>query len=83
MQGLLRVGGRLSNAGMETGEKTPIIIPGNSYIAPLLVRHFHELVQHQGRHFTEGSIRSAGYWLTKGKRLINQIIHKCVKCRKL
>ena len=83
MQGLLRVGGRLSNAGMETGEKTPIIIPGNSHIATLLVRHFHELVQHQGRHFTEGSIRSAGYWLTKGKRLINQIIHKCVKCRKL
>ena len=68
---------------MQTGEKTPIIIPGKHHIATLIVRHYHEAIYHQGRHLTEGAIRSAGYWITGGKRLINSILHRCVKCRKL
>ena len=81
--GLLRVGGRLRNAKLETGEKLPVIISGKTHVATLLVRHFHESVQHQGRHYTEGIIRSKGFWITGGKRLINSILHKCVKCRRL
>ena len=81
--GLLRVGGRLKNAYLETREKTPIIIPGKHHIATLLVRHFHERVKHKGRHFTEGAVRSAGYWIVSSKRLISSVPHKCVKCRKL
>ncbi|XP_021362346.1 uncharacterized protein LOC110456114 [Mizuhopecten yessoensis] len=82
--GLLRVGGRLSNAEhLYTGEKHPVTIPGKHYIATLLVRHYHEQIRHQGRHFTEGAVRSAGYCITGGKRLINSILHICVKCRKL
>ena len=45
--------------------------------------YYHENVKHQGRHFTEGVIRSAGYWITGGKKLISSLIYKCVKCRKL
>ena len=81
--GLLRVGGRLSNACLDTGEKTPIVIPGKHHVAQLLIRHFHESVEHQGRHLTAGAIRSAGYWLTGGKRAISGLLHNCVKCRKL
>lgn len=53
------------------------------HIATLLVRHYHEQVAHQGCHFTEGAVRSAGLWLTGGKRLVSGIIHKCVICKKL
>jgi hypothetical protein len=68
----------------ETLEITkPIIVPGNSHIATLLVRHYHEKVKHQGRHITEGAIKSAGYWITSGKRLTSSVIHKCVICRML
>jgi hypothetical protein len=73
---LLRVGGRLKHSKLVTGDKTPVIIPGKHHIATLLVRHYHDAIHHQGRHFT-GAIRSAGYWITGGKRLINSLLHKC------
>ena len=68
---------------MTVSEKNPLIIPGHNHIATLLVWYYHENVKHQGRHFTEGVIRSAGYWITGGKKLISSLIYKCVKCRKL
>ena len=49
----------------------------------LLVRNYHERVQHQGRHFTLGLIRSNGLWIVGGKRLVNRIINSCIKCKKL
>ncbi|XP_060602162.1 uncharacterized protein LOC132755319 [Ruditapes philippinarum] len=80
---ILRVGGRLKSSQLPKGEKHPILIPGRSHTATLLVRHYHEKVHHQGRHITEGAIRTAGYWITGGKRLIANLIHSCVQCRKL
>ncbi|XP_069104772.1 uncharacterized protein [Argopecten irradians] len=80
--GLLRVGGRLKHAKIDTNEKYPIIIPSAHHISTLIVRHYHEQMKHQGRHLTEGSIRSAGFWIVGGKRLLSSIIHKCVTCRK-
>ena len=68
---------------MEQNEKQPIIIPGKHYIAILLIRHFHEQVYHQGRHFTEGAIRKGGYWIKGGKRLISTALKTCVLCKKL
>lgn len=79
----LRVGGRLSQASMESDEAHPIIIPGNHHLTTLLIRHYHQQVQHQGRHFTEGAMRSAGFWIVGGKRSISSVIHHCVICRKL
>nr|XP_034311351.1 uncharacterized protein LOC117684215 [Crassostrea gigas] len=56
---------------------------GRHHIAILIVRHYHEQIKHQGRHITEGSIRSAGFWITGAKSLVSSVIYKCVKCRKL
>lgn len=81
--GLLRIGGRLIKADLSSEEKRPLIIPGKSHVALLLIRHFHERTHHQGRHFTEGAIRSAGYWIIGGKKRISSLIHTCVVCRKL
>ena len=80
--GILRVGGRLNRSDLPVSEKNPLIIPGNFHIATLVVRYYHGEVQHQGRHFTHGAIRSAGIWIIGGRRLINKVIHECVKCRK-
>ena len=82
-EGLLRVGGRLKQSSLPYGEKHPIIIPKNSHIAVLIIRHYHTMVKHQGRHFTEGAIRSAGFWIVSSKRMISSILHSCVRCRKL
>jgi len=80
---ILRVGGRLQKSALPYQEKYPLILPGKCHLSKLLVRHFHGQVKHQGRHFTEGAIRSAGYWITGMKRLVSSVIHSCVQCRKL
>lgn len=82
--GVLRVGGRLKlSEVLSLGEKNPILIPNQNYIAKLLVLHFHEVTRHQGRHLTAGAIRAAGYWITDCKRLVYSILSDCVKCRRL
>lgn len=82
-QGILRVGGRLNKLKLNNFEKNPAIIPGSHHIATLLVRHHHDLLKHQGRHLTEGAVRSAGLWITGGKRLVSSVIYKCITCKKL
>ena len=68
---------------MPISEKNPIIIPGKSHLTILLIRHFHEKVLHQGRHFTEGAVREGGFWIIGGKRKISSYIFSCVQCRRL
>lgn len=47
--GILRVGGRLSQATLHPHVKHPAILPKNSHVAALLIKHFHERIHHQGR----------------------------------
>lgn len=47
------------------------------------MRHYHKKVKHQGCVFTEGSIRSAGFWIIGTRRCINGTLHKCIICNKL
>lgn len=81
--GLLRVGGRLHNSSLSQDEKNPVIIPGNHHIATLIIRHHHEQIHHQGRLYTEGAVRTAGFWVVGGKRKVSSLIHQCVICRRL
>lgn len=85
-KGVLRVGGRLKNLQSDATitETHPIILPKNHHVTKLVVRYHHEeIVHHQGRHFTEGSIRCAGFWIVGVKQLVSSMIHKCVTCRRL
>lgn len=61
--GLLRVGGRIAQLELGMDETKPIIIPGRHHLATLLVRQHHHAVKNQGRHFTEGVICAAGFWI--------------------
>ena len=81
--GLLRVGGRLNEADISNGERHPLILPKSCHTSELIINHYHCKVQHQGRVFTHGLIRSSGYWIIGGKRMVNSIIDKCLKCKKL
>ena len=80
--GLLRVGGRLLHSDLETTEKHPLIMPRKHHVTKLLICHYHEKTRHQGRHFREGAVRSAGFCVLGGKRQISSVIHFCVVCRK-
>ena len=81
--GLLRVGGRLDKSELSDMEKHPVIVPRRCHVGTLLIRRFHEKTSHQGRHMTEGSIRSAGFWILGMKKQVSSIIHQCVLCRRL
>ncbi|XP_061923644.1 uncharacterized protein LOC133663290 [Entelurus aequoreus] len=81
--GLLRVGGRICDSNLSPGEKNPLIVPGQHHIAALLIKHYHEQTRHQGRLFTEGAVRSAGWWIVGGKRKVSTIIYHCVTCKRL
>ncbi len=82
-RGVLRVGGRIDRSDISLQERKPIIIPGRHFMATLLVKDLHEKVKHQGRQFTEGTIRSSGFWIIGARRLISSVIQNCVTCRKL
>ncbi len=82
-EGLIQIGGRLKNSPLRSKEKNPLILHKHNHVSILLVRHYHEKVEHQGRHFTEGALRMAGFWIIGGKRLISSVLHHCVTCRKL
>ncbi|XP_060571866.1 uncharacterized protein LOC132730037 [Ruditapes philippinarum] len=81
--GLLHVGGRLNRSKLPELEKNPIVLPGKHHLSRLLVEHYHKLIHHQGRSFTEGAVRSAGFWITGGKRLVSTVIRDCVLCKRL
>ena len=76
-EGIIRVGGRLRKSALSIAKKHPILISGKYYIATLIVRRT------PGSNLTEGAVRTAGFWITGGKRLISKIVNKCVKCRRL
>ena len=46
---VLRIGGRIKAADMTIWEGHPILIRWKHHIAPLLMCHFHEIIEHQGR----------------------------------
>jgi hypothetical protein len=81
--GILRVGGRLRRASLEYTEKHPTILPKNHHISQLLVRHYHNMVHHQGRLITHGTIRQAGYWIIGGHGVVSRLLNSCVTCRRL
>ena len=81
-EGLLRVGGRIDRAIQTNDERHPLILPWSHHAVDLLVKHVHSEVKHQGRHLTQGKLRSKGFWILGGKRLISKVIHQCLVCRK-
>ncbi|XP_022518476.2 uncharacterized protein LOC111188878 [Astyanax mexicanus] len=81
-EGILRVGGRLSQAMLHPHVKHPAILPKNSHISDLLIKHCHEKTQHQGRGMTVNEIRANGWWIMGCSSAVSSHIFKCVKCRK-
>ena len=64
-------------------EWLPIILPKSSHVSSLLIRYYQKRVQHQGRVLMHRVLRRSEYWILGEKSLINSIIEKYVKCKKL
>ncbi|XP_017796984.1 PREDICTED: uncharacterized protein LOC108578211 [Habropoda laboriosa] len=78
-QGILRVGGRLQNAAIPYEQKHPILLPKNSHITDLILRHAHLEGHHAGINTTLANVRQR-YWPIDGKNAIKRIVRQCIKC---
>lgn len=78
-QGLLRVGGRLDRADMSFDSKHPIILPKDSPLSRLIVKH--QSVGHMGKNSILTVLRQR-FWILGVNTLIKRLISKCVTCRK-
>ena len=81
--GVLRVNGRLKYAQLPKEQKFPALLPKESHVTTLVIRHFHGKIKHQGRGMTLNDIRACGVWIVGGSNAVGKLIGKCVTCRKL
>ncbi len=81
-EGVLRVGGRLSQSSLHHDIKHPAILPKKSHLSDLIVKHYHERVYHQGRGMTMNELRANGIWILGCGSVVSSHIYKCVKCRR-
>ena len=71
------------NSTLEYNVKHPVLLHKESYITHLLLKHFHEMCEHQGRGMTISTIRSNGYYIIGVTRLVSSLIFRYVTCRRL
>lgn len=80
-EGLLRVGGRLSNASISKHMMHPLIIPHESQLTNLLIDHAHKSTFHGGARVTLAWLRQQ-FWILGGNRAIKRRLRLCVTCRR-
>ena len=78
--GILHVGGRLSQDSLAHAVKHPVLLPKKGYLKDLIVRHFHQRTGHQGRARTHAEICLSGIWKIDGSSIVGHHISKCVTC---
>nr|XP_034195140.1 uncharacterized protein LOC117611301 [Osmia lignaria] len=78
-QGVIRVGGRLSNAQLTYEGKHPAILPRHSRLSELIVDHSHKATLHGGTQLTLAHIRQT-YWIIGGRAPVKSHILRCVVC---
>ena len=77
------MGGRLRNCASPFEEIHPIILSSKCPIAQRFAEYVHCLTPHQGRKITSDCIRRTGVVIIGGKRLVENMVTRCVKCRRL
>ncbi|GFW78203.1 integrase catalytic domain-containing protein [Trichonephila clavipes] len=79
--GLLRVGGRLSNSDLPYVNKHPAILPGNHNLTVQIIVHFHRKNLHTGASSLLHYVREK-FWPLNGRPLCRKVVHECLVCFK-
>lgn len=81
--GVLRVGGRIQRGHFTDYTRFPVILLRKGHKTSLIIKHFHEKVQHQGRSMSLNEIRGNGFWVIGGTSAVASQIANSVICWKL
>lgn len=76
--GLLRVGGRLTNAPIPFNAKHPIILASHPFVS-LIFQQAHLQALYAGTQLTIITLRQQ-FWLLRARNLVRSIIYKCITC---
>ncbi|GFU81462.1 integrase catalytic domain-containing protein [Trichonephila clavipes] len=79
--GLLRVGGRLSNSEFPYVNKHPAILTGNHNLTVQILAHFHRKNLHTGASSLLHYVREK-FWPLNGRSLCRKVVHECLVCFK-
>ncbi|GFW33159.1 integrase catalytic domain-containing protein [Trichonephila clavipes] len=79
--GLLRVGGQLSNSDLPHVNKHPAILPGNHNLTVQIIVHFHRKNLHTGASSLLHYVREK-FWPLNGRSLCRKVVHECLVCFK-
>ncbi|XP_071051336.1 uncharacterized protein [Onthophagus taurus] len=77
--GIIRVGGRLSNSDYAFDKKFPIIISGKHTLTRLIFEAEHKFLFHAGPQQLLASIRKR-FWPIGGRSIAKHIARKCITC---
>ncbi|XP_043861736.1 uncharacterized protein LOC122756412 [Drosophila santomea] len=77
--GVMRVGGRIEQSTLNYNAKHPILIPKDTPLAGLLVRHFHVSYLHTGVDATFTNLRQQ-YWILGARNLVRKAVFQCKSC---
>lgn len=77
--GLLRVGGRLTNSDFNFRKKHPLLLAERHLLTKLIFESEHRRLLHAGPQLLLASVRER-YWPIGGRNLAKTVVHKCVTC---
>uniref|UniRef100_A0A182I5D7 Integrase zinc-binding domain-containing protein n=1 Tax=Anopheles arabiensis TaxID=7173 RepID=A0A182I5D7_ANOAR len=80
-EGLLRIGGRLSQLAIPYTEKHSLILPDRAHLTKLLPRVYHLRAMHGGLRATLAAMRRE-FWPINGRSVVNGVCRSCVICFK-
>lgn len=80
-QGVLRVGGRLTNASIAYDSQHPILLPRRDHIVNLIIDYYHRKYLHTGPQLLMSLLRQK-YWILSARNIVRTRVQKCNICFK-
>ena len=81
VDGLIRIGGRLSLASTSFESKHQIILPKNDHVTNLVIESFHLVSGHSGREHVISLAREK-FWIINASSVVRRVLSKCFSCRR-
>ncbi|XP_029341031.1 uncharacterized protein LOC103311791 [Acyrthosiphon pisum] len=79
--GIVRVGGRLTNANIPYAHKHPALLPSSHVLTKLIIDHHHIRLKHPGAHTLQSHLQQE-YWIQSAGRTIRSRLRLCISCFK-
>lgn len=77
-QGFVRMGGRLSHAMLPFAAKHPLLLPKQSHVTTMIIRHIDLKYLHAGPHLAQSILQQ--FWIISARAVIRSVIHACIRC---